>query len=126
VNGSGKPVEMAFAPSIKVIRDQNLVAGSYSHDVQSKVSQVNASNKMQTAYRLFEQGKREDAYKLASSAQDELKALGYVENRAQVARYKNMLLQLDPASPPPSEQDAKDMLKKQKEAERNEVQSNPQ
>ena len=126
VSGGAKPVEMAFEPSIKVIQDQNLVAGNYSHDVQSKVSQVNASNKMKTAYRLLEEGKREDAYKLANQAQNELSALGYIENRVQAARYKNMLLQMDPAAPPPSEQDAKDMLKKQKEAERNEVQSNPQ
>jgi hypothetical protein len=81
---------------------------------------------MKTAYRLLEEGKREDAYKLANQAQNELSALGYIENRVQAARYKNMLLQMDPAAPPPSEQDAKDMLKKQKEAERNEVQSNPQ
>jgi Ca-activated chloride channel family protein len=120
------PVNLTFAPSIRVVEDQNLVAKNFSREVQTKVSQVVASRRMQEAYRLLEEGKREDAYNVAYDAEQKLRSLGYVENKAQLNRYKSVLGMLSPATAALSEPDAKDMLKKQKEAERTEVQSEPQ
>lgn len=121
-----KPVQMAFSPSIRVVEDQNLVAKNYSRDVQTKVSQVAASKRMQEAYQLIESGDREDAYRVAYEAAATLNSLGYVENKAQAARYNDLLKKLNPSAPAPSEKDAKDFLKKEKEAERLVVQSEPQ
>jgi Ca-activated chloride channel family protein len=120
------PVNLTFAPSIRVVEDQNLVAKNFSREVQTKVSQVAASRRMQEAYRLLEEGKREDAYNVAYDAEQKLRSLGYVENKAQLNRYKSVLGMLSPATAALSEPDAKDMLKKQKEADRTEVQSEPQ
>jgi Ca-activated chloride channel family protein len=114
-----------FHPTIKVVEDQTLVAKNYDNDVQSKVASVNASKKMEQAYQLMEVGNLQEAQKVATSANDELKSLGYVSNAPQAARYEELLKGL--ASGQADKEDGrKDILKRQKAAERDAQQSNAQ
>jgi len=117
------PVRMTFAPSIQVIEDKTLVAKNESSEVRAKVAQVEAVAKMDQAYKLLESGDRDNAYKLATETTERLRSLGYVENKRQISRYDKMLQALDEPSAPAVE---KDLLKKAKEAERIEAQSEPQ
>lgn len=117
------PVRMTFAPSIQVIEDKTLVAKNESSEVRAKVSQVAAIEKMEQAFQMLESGDRDNAYKLATETTDRLRSLGYVENKRQISRYDKMLQALAEPSAPAAE---KDLLKKAKEAERIEAQSEPQ
>ncbi len=126
---SGSPAVFAtdFHPSINVIEDERIVQANFDQEVNAKAASVTASKKMEEAYRLYEDGKADKAYEAAARANDELKALGYVANEAQVARYEKMVQQMAPgAAPAPTTVAGKDFLKKQKEEERKTQQSNPQ
>lgn len=122
-NQKAVPVRMTFAPSIQVIEDKTVVAKNESSEVRAKVSQVAAIEKMEQALHLFESGDRDNAYKLATETTDRLRSLGYVENKRQISRYDKMLQALAEPAAPAQE---KDLLKKAKEAERTEAQSEPQ
>lgn len=124
---AGRTFRVSFSPEIKVIEDKTVVAGNIDSDVNSKAAGNIASRKMEEAYRLYENGETDKAYKLSQETADELKSLGYIGNDAQVQRYEQAAQQLAPASAPAlNSPKAKDFLKKQKEAERNTQQSDPQ
>jgi Ca-activated chloride channel family protein len=123
ISHKSTPVSLAFAPSIQVIEDKALVAKNESPEVRAKISQVAASVKMQEAASLLESGDRENAYRLATESTNELRSLGYVANEAQVSRYDQMLKTFGAKRTPSQD---KDLVKKMKEAERNEVQNEPQ
>ncbi len=114
-----------FHPSIQVIEDSAVVQKNYDERIQSKVASINASKKMEEAYRQLETGQSDSAKKSA------LDALGYLSGGApaevapQRSRY-NEFIQAMSAPAPMSEEKTKDVLKKQKEADRNAQQSNPQ
>jgi Ca-activated chloride channel family protein len=116
-----------FRPEIRVIEDRTVVAANLDKDVNSKAAGNIASRKMEIAYEYFEKGETEKAYKLADDTAQQLRALGYVQNEAQVKRYDSALQAMQPAAaPPPDSATGKDFLKKQKEAERAAQQSDPQ
>jgi Ca-activated chloride channel homolog len=122
---SDKPHTIAqnFLPSIQVIEDRNTVAANYDRDVQSKVVAVEASKKMEEAYRRLESGDDKGAFEVAQKANSELRALGYVQNKAQVSRYDEFTKSL---SAPAAPEARKDILKKQKAADRTARQTTPQ
>ena len=111
-----------FHPSIQVIEDRAVVQKNYDEKIQSKVASVTASKTMEEAYQKLEAGQSEEAKGLA------LRALGYLSPAApeaapQRSRYNDFLQTLNA---PATAETTKDMLKKQKEADRNAQQSNPQ
>ena len=115
----------SFHPEIRVIEDVKTVAANYDEEIQSKVAAVDASKKMEEAYLKFESGDRDGAFKIANETNQQLKALGYIGNKEQISRYDNFVNDL--ASPAPMEpQRQKDILKKQKAADRNAQQSSSQ
>jgi len=126
--GRTSPVHFAFAPSIRVVEDQNLVASNLDRDVNLKVASVDASKQMAVAYQKLEQGDQAGAGRIAQEVKeklDKLQALGYTEAAPQAARYDALSKTLNsPTEIQPEE--AKDLLKKNKEAERNAEQSSPQ
>jgi Ca-activated chloride channel homolog len=119
---SQQPVQIAesFTPAIQVIDDQRVVASNFDRDVQAKVASVDASKKMEAAYRELEAGNQEVAYQMANDAAENLKALGYTQNEAQVKRYEALAGKL---AAPTAPEERKDILKKQKAADRNAQQS---
>ncbi len=124
---SDKPetIAQSFLPSIQVIEDRNTVAANYDREVQSKVAAVEASKKMEEAYRRWESGDDKGAYDVAQEANSELRALGYTQNDAQVSRYDELVNALSaPAAVAPEAK--KDILKRQKAADRNARQTTPQ
>lgn len=123
-----QPVHFAFEPSIKVVEDRQLVATNLDRDVNLKVQSVNASKQMQAAYQRLEAGDKAGAGRIAQQAKEELdklQALGYVEAAPQAARYDEFAKTVNSPAPM-SEEQAKDILKKNKEAERTAEQSTPQ
>jgi Ca-activated chloride channel homolog len=123
---STRSFAQVFHPFVKIVEDPALVRRNMDHDVSAKVASVVASQKMEEAYKRFEAGENEPARGLAQKAIDDLKALGYVETNAQVARYQSFA---QAAAAPPSampEESKKDILKKQKEADRSAQQNSPQ
>lgn len=123
---SEKPqtIAQSFIPSIQVVEDQGLVAKHFDRDVQSKVAAVQASKRMETAYEKLESGDKEGAHRIAEQTLYELKSLGYAGNEQQVSRYDALVNDL--AAPSLELKRQKDLLKKQKEADRNAQQSTPQ
>jgi hypothetical protein len=124
---SGKPqiIAQSFAPSIQVIEDQQMVLSNFDHKVQAKVASITASQSMEAAYKEYEQGNQVEAQRMATDANEKLKALGYLENQGQSKRYESFIQTLNtPAAAAPEYK--KDVLKKQKEAERTVQQSVPQ
>lgn len=115
----------SFHPQIKVVEDQALVKKNYDDDVQSKVASVNASKRMEQAYELLEQGDTAAAEAVATSANEELKSLGYVTNAPQAERYDGFL-KLFRSGAVKDETQKRDQLKKQKESDRLAQQSNAQ
>jgi Ca-activated chloride channel homolog len=113
-----------FQPSVKVISDIAMVNSNYDKDIRQRSQSVLASRNMEKAYALYEEGRADEAKKLATETTEQLRSLGYIGNEDQVKRYesnaKTMGLAPSPASAP-----AKDFLKKQKEEERN-LQQNEQ
>jgi Ca-activated chloride channel family protein len=107
----------SFHPQIKVVEDQALVTKNYDGDVQSKVASVKASMKMKQAYQQLELGNTQEAEVIATSANDELKALGYASNAPQAARYDNFLKMFKTGAMK-DESQKRDQLKKQKEVDR--------
>ena len=107
-----------FRPSVKVISDMAMVEKNYDKDVRQRKESIVASRNMEKAYELYEQGKADDAQKLATETVETLKALGYVGTE-QYKRYESNLQNLDAATAPsPASAPAKDFLKKQKAEER--------
>ena len=125
---SEKPQTFAqsFTPTIQVIEDRKVVAANYDKEVQSKVASVAASKRMEEAYKKLEEGDRDGAYFLAEEAAEKLKSLGYVSNQQQVARYDKFVSELAPAASPMPPAKQKDILKKNKAADRNAQQANSQ
>ena len=124
-SGQPKLFANAYAPEIRVIEDHKMVAANYDPEIQSKVASVAASKKMEEAYRRLESGDRDGAYSVAEETMQDLKALGYVGNEKQVQRYDDFVNEL--AAPSVLEpKRAKDLLKKQKAADRNAQQSTAQ
>lgn len=124
---SGKPqtIVQTFTPSIQVVEDRKVVASNYDRDVQAKVASVQASKTMEEAYQKWESGDQVAAQELANDAAGNLKSLGYVENQKQVTLYDEFLRTLSaPAAQAPERK--KDILKKQKAADRQMEQSSPQ
>ncbi len=118
-------VAQSFTPSIEVIEDRKVVAANYDREVQSKVAAVEASKKMEEAYRRLEEGDKDGAHEIAQETLFELKALGYAGNEKQITRYDTFVNDLGaPAPMAPGRQ--KDILKKQKAADRNAQQSTSQ
>jgi hypothetical protein len=120
-----KPQNFAqsFTPSIQVIDDRNVVAKNFDEKVQSKVVSVEAAKKMEEAYRRLELGDRDGAYEVAQRTWSELESLGYVQNEKQVLRYRSLMNDLAVPMAPTQQ---KDVLKKQKAADRNAQQSSAQ
>lgn len=124
--GTAKPIQFTFAPSIKVIEDSQMVAKNVDRDVNVKVESVAASKRMEEAYKLYESGDAGAAGRVANETIQKLNSLGYTEVQAQASRYDEFMKQ---ANSPPAEvapEAKKDMLKKQKAAERESAQSVPQ
>lgn len=124
---SGKPRMIAhtFTPSVQIIEDPKMVQSNYDRNIQIKVASVEASKKMEAAYNKWESGDQAAAEELANDAKNQLRALGYIENQKQAERYEGFLQTL--ASPAPVAPEAKkDVLKRQKEADRQVQQSSPQ
>ena len=115
-----------FRPSIRVVDDHKLVATNNNREVSAKAASVKASKDMEDAYQRWEGGDKAGAYSVASTALEQLKALGYVSNEKQVSRYNKALQQMSPAAAEPPMEVKKDFLKRQKEAERNAQQSTAQ
>jgi Ca-activated chloride channel family protein len=119
------PVHFAFEPSIKVIEDPQMVAKNLDRDVNMKVASVNASKQMDVAYQKLQAGDKAGAGTIAADAAEMLRSLGYVQAAPQAARYDEFAKTVN--SPTAiSEEQAKDILKKNKEAERKAEQSTPQ
>jgi len=124
---TGKPrlIVQTFSPSIQVIEDQRVVQSNFDRNVQAKVASIQASKTMEEAYKKWEEGDSLTAQRLANDANENLKSLGYVENKAQLKRYEGFALSLAEPAAQASEQ-KKDILKKQKAADRQVEQSSPQ
>lgn len=122
--GQTAALQFAFAPSIKVVEDRQVVASNMDRDVNMKVASVSASKKMELAYKKLEEGDQAGANQVANEAVQQLRSLGYAEAKPQEARYDKFLQATD--APPMSDDQAKDVLKKNKEAERNAQQTTPQ
>lgn len=118
------PVRFAFEPSIKVVEDHELVATNLDRDVNLKVASVNASKQMDLAYQKLEAGDKVGASKIATDAVQQLRSLGYAAAEPQAGRYDDFLKTTN--EPTVSEEQTKDLLKKNKEAERQAEQSTPQ
>jgi Ca-activated chloride channel homolog len=124
---SGKPqrIVQTFSPSIQVIEDRKVVQSNFNHEVQAKVASILASKTMEKAYQKWEEGDQANAQRLANDANEKLKSLGYLENQKQAERYEGFARTLSaPAAQAPEQK--KDILKKQKEADRQVQQSSPQ
>jgi Ca-activated chloride channel family protein len=119
-----KTFAQSYTPAIQVIEDPALVASNFDDEVQSKVAAVHASRKMEEAYRRLESGDQDGAKRIAEQTLYELKALGYVANEKQALRYDTFVNDLKAPEMEPARQ--KDILKKQKAADRNAQQSSPQ
>lgn len=113
-----KTAGLTFHPSIRVVDDSSLVASNNNREVAAKAASVKASKDMEDAYRKWEDGDKAGAWGVASSALQQLNALGYSENEKQVDRYNQAVQQMSPAVPEPPPDDKKDFMKRQKEAER--------
>ncbi len=111
-----------FSPTIEVVGDRAVVASNVDQEVSAKVASVEASKQMDEAYQRWEAGDQAGAYELANTANEKLKALGYTQNQSQVFRYDSFVSGMSkPEAQAP--QVKKDMLKRQKEAERKAQQS---
>jgi len=121
-----KTAGLSFHPSIRVVDDRKLVVTNNNREVAAKAASVKASRDMEDAYRRWEEGDKAGAYTVASSALEQLNALGYVANERQVDRYNQAVQQMSPAAPEPPMEAKKDFMKRQKEAERNTQQTEAQ
>src|SRR5262249_29783225 len=109
-----------------VIQDRQMVDKNYDRDVRVKATSIPASRKMDEAYKQMENGNAPQAQAANNEAINMLQALGYIDGgddlKQQEARYRQNLKVMN--QPPPAESaPAKDFLKKQKEEERSNQQS---
>ena len=121
-----KPVQLAFEPSIRIVEDSHLVESNVDRDVRSKQASFEASKMMKQAYAKWEEGDDEQARNLTIQATDMLNQLGDKNLQPQAYRYEQLLNSAMAPGKPMSPEAKKDVLKRQKAAERQAEQSTAQ